>query len=342
MTIPHYQHARTGLALSRLGFGGAPLGNLNRRLDDHEAVAAVSAAIDAGVTLFDTSPLYGQGLSASRIGTALRRTSRDRVVLSTKVGRVLFPGRAKPGAGGGGRASFVDALPFTPRFDYSYDGAMRSLEQSLLLLGTDHVDIALIHDADIWTHGVDAVDTRFAEAMEGTYRALERLRAEGVVKAIGVGLNEAETAARFARAGDFDAALLAGRYSLLEQGALDDFLPLAVEKGIAVLMGGVFNSGVLATGAVEGATYNYRPAPPEILERTGRIEAVCRAHGVALPAVAARFPLGHPAVASIVLGMVNPGEVARNVAALGTPVPAGLWSDLVAEGLLRPDAPHPA
>ncbi len=335
MPIDLYSHPRTGLALSRLGFGGAPLGNLNRRLDDADAVAAVTSAIEAGVTLLDTSPLYGQGLSAARIGTALRRAGRSRVVLSTKVGRILHPA-------GGGRASYVDALPFVPRFDYSYDGALRSLEQSLLLLGSDHVDIALIHDVDGWTHGAEALDARFAEAMDGAYRALERLRAEGVVKAIGVGLNEADTSARFARAGDLDAVLLAGRYSLLEQGALDDFLPLAADKGIAVLMGGVFNSGVLATGPVDGALYNYRPAAPEILARTGRIEAVCRAHGIAVPVAAARFPLGHPAVASVVLGMVSPAEVARNVAAFDTPVPAGLWTDLADEGLLRPDAPVPA
>ena len=342
MAIDLYRHPRTGLALTRLGFGGAPLGNLNRRLDDSDAVAAVTPAIDAGATLLDTSPLYGQGLSAARIGTALRRTVRDRVVLSTKVGRILEPARGDAGLGGSGRARYVDALPFIPRFDYSYDGAMRSLEQSLLLLGTDHVDIVLIHDVDGWTHGADAVDVRFAEAMDGAYRALERLRSEGVIRAIGVGLNEAEMAARFARAGDIDAVLLAGRYSLLEQGALDDFLPLAHEKGIAVLMGGVFNSGVLATGPVDGALYNYRPAPPEILERTGRIEAVCRRHGVPLAVAAARFPLGHPAVASVVLGMVTPAEVARNVAAFDTAIPAALWSDLTAEGLLRPDAPVPA
>lgn len=341
MAIGRYRHARTGLEFSRLGFGGAPLGNLNRRLDDELAVAAVVAAIHAGVTLLDTSPLYGQGLSAARIGTALRRTGRDRVVLSTKVGRVLAPTRDGESAGGG-RASYVDALPFVPRFDYSYDGTMRSLEQSLLLLGTDRVDIALIHDVDIWTHGADAIEARFGEAMGGAYRALERLRADGTVRAIGVGLNEAEMCARFARAGDFDTMLLAGRYSLLEQGALDDFLPLAREKGIAVLLGGVFNSGILATGPVEEALYNYRPAPPEIRERTRRIEAVCREHGVALPVAAARFPLGHPAIASVVLGMVSPDEVARNVAAFETPVPPGLWRDLVAAGLLRADAPLPA
>lgn len=340
MTIERTRHGRTGLDLPRLGFGGAPLGNLNRRLDDGLAVAAVTAAIDAGVTLLDTSPLYGQGLSAARIGTALRRGGRDQLVLSTKVGRILTPGRDASGRGGG-RASYVDALPFMPRFDYSYDGTLRSLEQSLLLLGTDRVEIVLIHDVDAWTHGAE-VDTRFAEAMDGAYRALDRMRAEGVIRAIGVGLNEAATAARFARAGDLDTVLLAGRYSLLEQGALDDFLPLAADRGIAVLMGGVFNSGILATGPVEGALYNYRPAPPEIRERAGRVEAVCRAHGVALPTAAARFPLGHPAVASVVLGMVTPDEVARNVAAFAAAVPAALWSDLVAEGLLRADAPLPA
>lgn len=337
MPIEPYRHPRTGLSLSRLGLGGAPLGDLYRRLDDAEAVSTVTAAIDAGMTLVDTSPLYGHGLSEVRIGTALRRTVRDRVVLSTKVGRVL-----SPTSGPIDRSGYAGGLPFEARFDYSYDGALRSFEQSLLRLGTDRVEIALIHDVDAWTHGPDAVEGRFAEAMHGAYRALDRLRAEGAIRAIGVGLNDAAIGARFARAGDFDVMLLAGRYTLLEQGALDDFLPLAAVRGTAVLMGGVFNSGILATGPVEGARYNYRPAPPPVRDRVRRLEAVCRAHGVRLPVAAARFPLGHPAVASVVLGAVSPDEVARNAAVFDAPIPTGLWADLVAEGLLRGDAPVPA
>jgi len=337
MAIATATHARSGLALSRLGFGSAPIGDLYRRLDDQTAVDTVLAAVAAGITLVDTAPHYGNGLAEARIGTALRRTGRDRIVLSTKVGRLM-----SPSGGPFESRRFAGGLPFRARYDYGYDGTMRSLEHSLLRLGTDRVEIALIHDVDVWTHGPDAIEGRFAEAMDGAYRALDRLRADGTVRAIGIGVNEASMCARFARAGDFDAMLLAGRYSLLEQGALDDFLPVAADKGIAVLMGGVFNTGILATGAVEGAMYNYKPAAPEILERVRRIEAVCRAHGTELATAAARFPLGHPAVASVVLGAVTPDEVARNVAAFDRPVPEGLWRDLVTEGMLRADAPPPA
>jgi len=333
MPIATMTHARSGLVLPRLGLGTAPIGDLYRRLDDDTAVRTVIGAVGAGVTLVDTSPHYGNGLAEARVGTALRRLDRDRIVLSTKVGRLMSPHRGPPTG-----TRFAGGLPFQARYDYSYDGAMRSVEHSLLRLGTDRIDIALIHDVDPWTHG-DGAEQRFAEAMNGAYRALEALRADGSIKAIGVGLNDATVCARFARAGDFDAMLLAGRYSLLEQGALDDFLPLAADKGIAVLMGGVFNTGILATGPVEGAMYNYRPATPEVLERAGRIEAVCRAHAVPLAVAAIHFPLGHPAVASVVLGAVTPDEVARNVAAFDRTVPPGLWSDLMTEGLLRPDAP---
>ncbi len=333
---------RTGLSVSVLGFGAAPLGDLYAKLDDAEAIATVEAARGAGITLFDTSPHYGNGLSEHRMGTALRRAPRDSFVLSTKVGRVMNPWKAGGTAVGDDVAApgFAGGLPHQAILDYSYDGAMRSLEQSLLRLGTSRIDIALIHDVDVWTHG-EAYEQRFGEAMEGAYRALDKLRSEGVVKAIGVGINEAEVCARFARAGDFDCMLLAGRYSLLEQDCLDDFLPLALEKNIAILLGGVFNSGVLATGAVPGARYNYAPAPPAILERVARIEAVCRAHGVPLSEAAMRFPLGHPAIASIVLGAVTPAEVARNVAGFSAAVPAALFDDLAAEGLIRKDAPRP-
>lgn len=331
-----------GPDVSILGFGSAPLGDLYARLDDAAAIAAVGAALSAGITLFDTSPLYGHGLAEHRCGTALRRAPRDSFVLSSKVGRVIDPfhppaapadGVAAPGNAGG--------MPFRAEFDYSVDGVLRSLEQSLLRLGTDRIDVLLIHDVDIWTHGADAIEARFSEAMNGAYVALDRLRSEGVIGAIGVGVNEAEMCARFARAGDFDVMLLAGRYTLLEQAALDDFLPLALEKQIGIMMGGVFNSGILATGAVDGANYNYQPAPPDIFQRTRAIERVCAAHGVALAVAAVKFVLGHPAIRSAVLGAVTPVEVIRNVAAITTPVPAALWSDLRSEGLMRADAPLP-
>lgn len=328
---------RTGLPVSVLGFGGAPLGDLYAELDEAQAVATVEAALDAGVTLIDTSPLYGHGLSEHRIGAALRRRPGRRVVISTKVGRTAEPFAAREG-----RSGYVGGLPHALRFDYSYDGAMRSLEQSALRLGVDRIDIVLIHDVDVWTHGREAVETRFTEAMDGAYRALERLRAAGAVKAIGVGVNEAEMCERFARVGDFDTMLLAGRYSLLEQPALQSFLPLAQRKGIGMMLGGVFNSGILATGPVAGARYNYQPAPPGILAEVAALQAVCAEHGVPLKRAALHFALGHPAVASLVMGAVAPDEVIDQASELATPVPAALWDDLKARGLLGADVPVPA
>lgn len=327
---------RTSLTVSRLGFGGAPLGDLYGLLDDRLAIEAVSAAAAHGVTLFDTSPLYGHGLSEHRLGTGLRRAEGP-VVVSTKVGRVMSPARAAEW----NREGYTGGLPFAATVDYSYDGAMRSFEQSLLRLGRDRIDILLIHDVDVWTHGADMIEQRYSEAMNGAYKALAELRAQGVVTAIGVGVNEAEMCARFARDGDFDCMMLAGRYSLLEQQVLDDFLPLALEKRISILLGGVFNSGILATGAIPGAKYNYRAAPPEIMERVQRIETVCVAHRVPLAAAAMQFPLAHPAIASVVLGAVTPDEVKRNVAGLARRIPAAFWAELVATGLVRADAPLP-
>ncbi|BCP55916.1 oxidoreductase [Kaistia sp. 32K] len=332
---------RTGIPVTTLGFGSAPLGDLFNRLDEKTARGAVEAAVEAGVTLYDTSPFYGHGLAEHRIGAALRGVPRKSYVLSTKVGRWMDP-LNQPADGNTQPPNFAGGLPHPARLDYSYDGAMRSLEQSLLRLGTDRIEIVLIHDVDVYTHGKDKVDGHFKAAMEGAYKALEKLRAEKVIDAIGVGLNEADMCERFARAGDFDAMLLAGRYSLLEQPALDSFFPLAEEKGIGMMLGGVFNSGILATGPIPGAKYNYRDAPPEILDRVAKIQKVCEAHGVTLADAALKFPLGHPAVASLVMGSVSAEETKRNRAAFDRPVPASLWTDLKAEGLLRADAPIPA
>ena len=336
--LPTRPLGRSGLTVSILGFGGAPLGDLYDLLDDEIAMRSVATAADLGVTLFDVAPLYGRGLAEHRFGTVLKRLPRASFVLSTKVGRWLKP------APGGPRcpSRYRGGLSFDPVIDYSYDGAMRAFEQSLQRLAVPSIDIALIHDVDVWTHGKDAIEARFREAMDGAYRALDELRRAKVVKAIGVGVNESAMCVRFADAGDIDAVLLAGRYSLLEQPALADFLPLAEQKGIGVMLGGVFNSGILASGAVVGAKYNYRPAPDDVLDRVKRIERVCASHGVALPVAAMHFALGHPAVASLVIGAVTPAEVTRNVAALTARVPASLWSDLKREDLLDTHAPVPA
>jgi D-threo-aldose 1-dehydrogenase len=334
-TLPTRPLGRTGIPVSVLGFGCAPLGDLYAVLDDDTALRAIATAADAGVTLFDVAPLYGHGLAEHRLGTILKRLPRDSFVLSTKVGRWL-----KPAPGGRAASSrYRGGLSFDLVVDYSYDGTMRAFEQSLNRLAVPRIDIALIHDVDVWTHGKDAIEQRFKEAMDGAYRALDELRRAGTIRAIGVGVNESAMCVRFANAGDIDAVLLAGRYSLLEQPALADFLPLAERKRIGVMLGGVFNSGILATGPVADAKYNYRPAPPEILERVRRIEAVCATHNVALPVAAMQFALRHPAVSSLVIGAVAPAEVTRNVAALTAQVPDALWADLKRDGLLDPHGP---
>jgi D-threo-aldose 1-dehydrogenase len=336
MPLPTRTLGKSGIEVSALGFGSAPLGELYGRLDEAVAVGAVTTAIARGVTLIDTSPLYGHGLAEHRIGTALRHAGRPKLTLSTKIGRVMEPRRAR-----GGESRYVGGLPHAASFDYSYEGALRSLDQSLLRLGVGSVDIVLIHDVDVWTHGAERIGARFAETMGGAYRALDRLRSEKVIRAVGVGVNEADMCERFARAGNFDVMLLAGRYTLLEQPALASFLPLASEKGIGLMLGGVFNSGILATGAVAEARYNYRPAPPQVIEKVRRLEAVCAAHGVPLRRAALQFPLAHPSVSTLVLGAVKPAEVESQIADFSTPVPSALWDDLRAAGLIEAHVPTP-
>lgn len=324
----------SGIDLTSLGFGGAPLGNLFSTVDESDAINALSAAYRSGIRYFDTAPLYGHGLSETRMGRALGDFSRDSFLLSSKVGRLLEP--VADGADGG---DYVEVLPNRVVYDYSYDGTMRSLEASLERLGLDRIDILYIHDIDVMTHGPEGQEQSYREAMEGAYKALDRLRSEGTVKAIGLGVNEWEVCERAARDGDFDCFLLAGQYSLLKQDALDSFLPLCVERGIGLVIGGPYNSGILATGAVEGAMYFYKPAPPNILDRTRRIEVVCARHGVPLAAAALQFPLHHPAVVSVIPGARSKGEFLENKAHLQRDIPAGLWDELKAESLLRRNAP---
>lgn len=327
------------LKATALGFGGAPLGNLFAAIPEEVAQATLAAAWGAGMRWFDTAPLYGLGLSEERFGRFLRDQPRDAYVLSSKIGRLLIdcpPEEATPD-------KFFDTPSRRFDYDYSYDGVMRSHEETLKRMGVDQMDVLLCHDVDIWTHGSKAAsDARIREFMEGGYRAAVELREQGVVKAIGAGINEWEVAETMARAGDFDLFLLAGRYTLLEQEALESFLPLCDERGIGVLLGGPFNSGILATGAIDGAVYNYVPAPQEILDRVARIETVCKAHQVSIAAAALQFPLAHPQVFCVIPGARTPAEVDRAVATYAAPIPTGLWSDLQAEGLLRADAPVPS
>jgi D-threo-aldose 1-dehydrogenase len=330
----------TELSFTELGFGTAPLGNLYRALSEEEARGALQSAWEAGCRYFDTAPQYGLGLAETRLNGFLREHREEPLLLSTKVGRLL---RLSSAAERTGVGKFFDVPSRSENYDYSYDGVMRSLEFSLERLGVDAVDILYCHDVDAFTHGSrEASDGRVAEFMAGGYRALAELRAARVVSAIGAGVNEWQVCERLAEAGDFDVFLLAGRYTLLEQDALVSFLPLCQARGIGIVVGGPFNSGILATGPKPGAFYNYEPAPPAILQRVSRIEAVCAAHRVALAAAALAFPLAHPAVVSVIAGGQSRQEVRQNAEMLGQPIPAALWRDLVSEGLLRKDAPVPA
>lgn len=327
---------RVDLQVSAFGFGTAPIGNIFRPISEQDSTAMIETAWDAGVRYFDTAPMYGHGLSELRTGGGLRWKDRDDFVLSSKVGRLLKPARRidinfEP---------WVDAAPFTMQFDYSYDGIMRSFEDSLQRMALESIDMCFIHDIDVFTRGDEQPEV-FAQAMDGAWRALERLRSEGMVKAIGVGVNEWQVCHEALLQRDFDCFLLAGRYTLLEQDALNDFLPLCEERGAAVVVGGGFNSGILATGAVPGAKYNYAPAPETIMTKVSSIEAVCHDHGVALPAAALQFVVAHPAIPSFIAGTRNVEQLQQNLEWFSATIPDAFWSDLKEKGLIREDAPTP-
>jgi D-threo-aldose 1-dehydrogenase len=325
----------TGLEVTVLGFGCGPIGGLFDKVPDEQAHQAVRAARDGGVTYFDVAPFYGTGLAEHRLGEAFRGRAKD-FVLSTKVGRLL-----KPATSGRPQESmFRETLPFEIVYDYSYDGIMRSVDDSCQRLGMAAVDMLYIHDVNRRWHG-DAVDDRFREVMEGGYRALEKLRADGAVKAIGVGVNDPDILVRFAETGDFDCFMLAGRYTLLEQTPLEKLFPVCEKRDISIVAAGPFNSGILATGAKPRARYFYADATPEILNKTRHIEKVCALHDVPLAAAALQFALGHPIVASVATGMVSPQEVGENLHHMKHAIPEDFWLELKQEGLLRQDTPLP-
>ena len=331
---------KTKLEVTELGLGGAPMGGFRATISDAEAVKLTDDGYDAGIRYFDTSPYYGYGRSELRMGAALREKPRDSYVLSTKIGRVLHamkPGEEPP-------ADFREnGLPgFAPIYDYTYDGVMRSLEHSHLRLGIARIDIALIHDVDFWTTKDRAVlEERFKTVMDSGYRALDELRKAGIIGAIGVGINEADTSTRFIKAGDFDCMLLAGRYTLLEQGALEEFLPECTKRHVSVILGGPYNSGILTGGVKAGATHDYVAAPAALIEKAQKIEAVCTRHGVALGAAAMQFPLFHPAFCAVIPGALSTAEVEQNVAHMSVKIPVELWSELKREKLLDPASPTP-
>jgi D-threo-aldose 1-dehydrogenase len=342
MTIDHAERVplgRTGLSVTRLAFGGASIGGIFSYVEDDDAVATARHAWDLGVRYFDTAPLYGYGASERRFGAALAGRRRDDFVVSTKVGRLVRETSTIPqGADidrqlldGREDAYYVVRDPVRIVFDYSEDGVRRSLDESLERLHLERVDIALIHDAD----------DHWREAIDGAWPALERLRAEGVIRAVGAGMNQSEMLTRFVRETTMDVVLVAGRYTLLDQGALADLLPACLERGVAVLVGGVMNSGVLADPR-PGARFNYGPASPELIERARRIGVTCARHGVPLRAAAMQFPMAHPAVVSLVAGVRTIAHLDEYPALLRYPIPDELWTELRQERLIDPEAPVPA
>lgn len=324
---------RTGLNVTALGFGATAIGGMYEEVSGAQANAVVDAAWDQGIRLYDAAPQYGLGLGEIRLGAGLAGRPRDEYVLSTKVGRLLRAD-APPNPDDFG----PDGLPFdkgTPDvatvYDYSRDGVLTSIEESLARLGQDRLDMVYVHDPDSYV----------AEALAGAFPALIELREQGVISAVGAGMNQTAALEIFARETDPDLFLLAGRYTLLEQGALDTFLPLCAERGIAVIAGGAYNSGLLADPS-PGTHYNYLPAPQPLIERAVALRAVCARHGVPLKAAAIQFPAAHPAVAAVLTGARRDTELTENIALFDLPIPAELWPDLRAEGLLDERAPVPS
>jgi len=306
------------LTVSRLGLGTAALGFMYEMVHTKDAVNTVATAYDRGVRFFDTSPLYGQGLAEVRLGSGLSQLSRDSFTVATKVGYVV-----------------PDTPPENPgdttERDYSYDGVMRSFEASLKRLRLDPIDILHIHDSD----------DHYPEAMAGAYRALSELRSQGVIHAVGAGMNQSAMLTHFAQEGEFDCFLLAGRYTLLDQAALVDLMPLAAQKGISIFIGGPLNSGILADPYSATPMFNYEPAGPERIAKARKLAAVCKRYEVPLKAAALQFPLAHPAVASVLTGARSDQELAENMTMLGHPIPSELWQTFKAEGLLPEEAPTP-
>lgn len=327
---------RAGFEVTAFGFGTAPIGNIFRPVEDATADAMIQSAWDAGVRYYDTAPMYGHGLAELRTGHSLRWKERDDYILSSKVGRRLTPKkRAEIDF-----APWADAAANAMHFDYTYDGTMRAFEDSLQRMALERMDICFIHDIDVFTRGAEQPDV-FRAAMDGCYKALDALRSQGVVRAIGVGVNEWEVCQAALEQRDFDCFLLAGRYTLLEQDSLDSFLPLCEKRDAAVVVGGGFNSGILATGSVEGAKYNYAPAPAAIMDRVRSIEAVCRDYEVPLPAAALQFVVAHPAIASFIAGTRTKQQLDTNLAWFSHPTPQAFWDELKRKRLIRQDAPTP-
>ncbi|MEE2746823.1 MAG: aldo/keto reductase [Pseudomonadota bacterium] len=327
---------RSDLEVSAFGFGTAPVGNIFEEIDEKTSDEMFQVAWDSGVRFYYTAPMYGHGLSEYRTGYSLRWKNRSDFVLSSKVGRLLHPARKEDI----NYAPWTNAGRFEVEFNYSYDATMRSVDDSLQRMGLESIDILYIHDIDKFTRGDEQPEV-FETAMNGAWRALSKLRDERVVKAIGVGVNEWEVCQDALEQRDFDCFLLAGRYTLLEQEALDTFLPLCEQRNASVVVGGGFNSGILATGAKDGAKYNYSPAPETIKRRVQAIESVCKEFQVPLPAAALQFVVAHPAVPTFMAGTRTVKQLKQNIAWFSHPIPSEFWTALKSKRLIREDAPTP-
>ena len=327
---------RSDLEVSAFGFGTAPVGNIFEEIDEKTSDEMFQVAWDSGVRFYDTAPMYGHGLSEYRTGYSLRWKNRSDFVLSSKVGRLLHPARKEDI----NYAPWTNAGRFEVEFNYSYDATMRSVDDSLQRMGLESIDILYIHDIDKFTRGDEQPEV-FETAMNGAWRALSKLRDERVVKAIGVGVNEWEVCQDALEQRDFDCFLLAGRYTLLEQEALGTFLPLCEQRNASVVVGGGFNSGILATGAKDGAKYNYSPAPETIKRRVQAIESVCKEFQVPLPAAALQFVVAHPAVPTFMAGTRTVKQLKQNIAWFSHPIPREFWTALKSKRLIREDAPTP-
>lgn len=319
----------TNVEVTELGFGGAPIGAVGERLSEDQVDEIVQSAWDKGIRYFDTAPLYGHGLSEKRLGRNLARFSRDQFAMSTKIGRLLVPRER-----GERFAGMRDNEPVAIQYDYSADAVRKSIESSLERLGLDRIDILLCHDIDKWTHGDDQPGI-YDAAAKGALPALHRLREEGTVQAIGLGVNESAVCTRVMREFDPDCFLLAGRFTLLEQEPLDEMLPLCLKKNVSVIIGGPYNSGLLANADRRRATYDYKPAPDDLWEKAQRIREVCTSHEIDMRVAALQYPLRHRAVASVIPGMWSLNEVEMNLDFLQSYIPNSLWSDLAQAGLAR-------
>jgi D-threo-aldose 1-dehydrogenase len=321
---------RTGLHVTRLGLGGAPFGGLFSDVAEQTAVGSIKQALELGIRYFDTAPLYGVGKSEQYYARALAGVPRDSYVLSTKVGRVLNP-TASSAADIPGQDIYRNIPQLEAVFDFSRDGVMRSFEESLKRLDMERVDILFIHDPDDYHQ----------QAVREAFPALAALRSQGVIKAIGAGMNYWEPLAQFAREADFDCFLLAGRYTLLDHSGLKELLPLCEQKQMSIILGGPYNSGILASDLTPGTTYFYREAPPDVLEQARKIKAVCDRHGVPLKAAALQFGLAHPALAATIPGARGASEVEENFRMAQLPIPGDLWAELKHERLIPGEAPTP-